>query len=606
MKQYFILAVIVLAGIIPFSSRAVFMDEHIFLKIADNAQNNFWFPQDIPSVFFGIPMANFAAHTHPPVGEYYLAAIYRVIGHFSEVPFRLLFSLFPIAAVLAFYFVARRFTEDPFLVALLFALSPAFFVMAPTLMMDMPMLAFLLCGVALYFAYLEGHKYALGVATVCFILSAGTGYTALVPLGCLFISMLFARRPGKELLAVAAAPLALALWQVMMTVHFGAFPLAKTVAYYSGQSRVVRNVAAMFSFLGGVALFPWFVLIVSRARRKLYIPVAVGMATVAAFVAPQPSLAVRVWYVVLASSGILLIALFVSTARKLVASEKNAGEAFFILWVPATVLFFIVVADMINARYVILTLPALYLVVFRRTPSRQLRWMLVPTAVLSLCVAYSDFLFVNSYRAWVGKTVVPLQEAGFTFWGAAESGLRFYLEQRDIPTLTATDLRPRGADLVVSHDLFRYGLSEDLATMLTVLKREPLYSWLPLQTFNPRAGAGFHDSGTGLTPFSISFQPLDYVEIAQVSPFVDRLPQKGIPGEDIPAWSPQGVILKQDVDTLEFKLKLPGNCKLEYELVGRGTAELTADGIRLRRYSLGTIVWQRFRIVPAQLFREGN
>src|ERR1051326_855306 len=66
MKQYLALAAIVFAGIIPFSSRAVFMDEHIFLKIAQNAQQNWSFPQDVSSVFFGVPTANFAAHTHPP------------------------------------------------------------------------------------------------------------------------------------------------------------------------------------------------------------------------------------------------------------------------------------------------------------------------------------------------------------------------------------------------------------------------------------------------------------------------------------------------------------------------------------------------------------
>src|SRR5437879_3840948 len=106
MKQYVILALVVLAGVIPFSSRAVFMDEHIFLKIAQNAQQNWLFPQDTPSIFFGIPFANFAAHTHPPVGEYALAVIYRAWGGFSEVPFRLLFSVFAIASVLAFFALA--------------------------------------------------------------------------------------------------------------------------------------------------------------------------------------------------------------------------------------------------------------------------------------------------------------------------------------------------------------------------------------------------------------------------------------------------------------------------------------------------------------------
>src|ERR1700741_742813 len=103
MKRYLLLTGVVLVAVIPFSSRAVFMDEHIFLKVARSAQTNLIFPQGTPSFFFGIPMANFAAHTHPPVGEYYLALIYRLLGRFDEISFRLLFSIFAIVAVLAFY-----------------------------------------------------------------------------------------------------------------------------------------------------------------------------------------------------------------------------------------------------------------------------------------------------------------------------------------------------------------------------------------------------------------------------------------------------------------------------------------------------------------------
>jgi hypothetical protein len=66
------------------------------------------------------------------------------------------------------------------------------------------------------------------------------------------------------------------------------------------------------------------------------------------------------------------------------------------------------------------------------------------------------------------------------------------------------------------------------------------------------------------------------------------------------------VILKQNVDVREFKLKVPANSKLEYELVGKGTAELGPDRIILRRSVPETIVWQRFRIVPAQFAREGS
>jgi len=55
--------------------------------------------------------------------------------------------------------------------------------------MDIPMIAWLLAGIVFYFAHLDGRKYALAAAAVCWILSGGTGYTALVPLGCLFLQM---------------------------------------------------------------------------------------------------------------------------------------------------------------------------------------------------------------------------------------------------------------------------------------------------------------------------------------------------------------------------------------------------------------------------------
>src|SRR5262249_15216174 len=185
MKHYFLLAAIVLAGIIPFSARAVYMDEHIYLHVARSAHTNPFFPQSTPWVFFGTRVPNLAAHTHPPVGEYYLALLYSIFGRFQELPFRLAFSVFSIAAVLTFYNLARRFLNHPFVVALIFAWSPAFFVYTPTLMMDIPMLAFLLVGLVCYFCHVEGRRGFLLLAALCFVLAAGTGYTALVPLLCL-------------------------------------------------------------------------------------------------------------------------------------------------------------------------------------------------------------------------------------------------------------------------------------------------------------------------------------------------------------------------------------------------------------------------------------
>lgn len=583
MKHYVLLAAVVLAGIVPFASRAVFMDEHIYVQIAHSAQTNWLFPMDTPQLFFGNRWPNFADHTHPPVGEYYLAFLYWLLGGFREVPFRLLFSVFPIVGVLAFYQLAKRFTPHPFFLSVLFAASPAFFVYSPTLMMDIPMLAFLLLGFSLYFSYLGGRPKLLPLASLCFVLAVGTGYTALAPLGCFGIGLLAARRPLKELAAVAAAPAVLALWLAAITIHFGSFPFVRIVGYYASRGSIFQNLLATLSFLGGVVVCPWPV---EGGKRPLVLA-SIAMASALTLLASWPSFGYRLWFILLAASGLAILARFAAGVRHLIASGRNAGEGFLFLWVPATLLFFIAVADMINARYILLTTPPLLLVLFRESSRRRLIFTLIPTAALSAVLAAADFTFVNSYRNWVEQTVPQLQQQGFRVWSGAESGLRFYLERNGAVSLASDDNRPAPSDLIVRHALYHYGLSID--PVISVLKTFTLVSGFPLRTYNAAAAAGFHDSNIGLVPFAFSLAPFDTIEVTQLNP---------LPGA---VWSPTGPILKQTVNEHEFPMKIPLNTKIEYDLDGGdGAVAVTSTGLRLIKGPSPAIVWRNFRIVPKQ------
>ncbi len=583
MKQYVLLATIVLAGILPFASRAVFMDEHIYIQIARAAQTNWLFPQETPKLFFGMRYANFADHTHPPVAEYYLAFLYWLLGGFREVPFRILFSIFPITAVLAFYHLARRFTPHPFVVSLMFAFSPAFFVYSPTLMMDIPMLAFLLAGFALYFSYVEGRPRLLPLASICFILAAGTGYTALVPMACFGVSLVAARRPLKEIAAVAAAPVVVSFWLLMVTVHFGGFPLTRTVQYYASQGSAVKNVLATLSFLGAVVICPW----PFEGGRRVFVLASIAVASLLSVLVSWPGLGYRMWFIALAASGLAILVRFAAGVRHLLASGRNSGEGFLLLWLPATLLFFIAAADMINARYILLSVPPLLLMLFRETTNRRLLFTLIPTGILSIGLAYADFTFVNSYRDWVEQNVPALQQQGFHVWSGAESGLRFYLERRGAVSLAAADDQAAPGDLIVRHSLYRYGLFAE--PVLTVLKTFSLTSRFPVRTYNAPTHSGLHDSNIGLVPFNISRTPFDVVEVAQVAPLRGAV------------WSPEGPILKQTEAEREFPMKIPSNTQIEYDLDGGdGAAAVTSRGLRLLKGPAPVIVWRNFRIVPKQ------
>src|SRR5205814_3046346 len=102
--------------------------------------------------------------------------------------------VFPVIAVVSFYKIARHFTETPFWVSCFLAMSPAFFVLSPALMMDIPMLAFLLAGLSIHLDALETGA-RLPLSATCFVLAAGTAYTALIPIGCLLLWTIWNCRP---------------------------------------------------------------------------------------------------------------------------------------------------------------------------------------------------------------------------------------------------------------------------------------------------------------------------------------------------------------------------------------------------------------------------
>jgi 4-amino-4-deoxy-L-arabinose transferase-like glycosyltransferase len=607
-----ILALLVLAAIAPFSNRAVFADEHIYLRLARSALERPLFPADTPLLFFGIQRPNSIGHTHPPAVEYYLAGVYALLGRFSEVPFRLLFAVFPIMAVLAFYSLARRFTSEPFFVTALFAASPAFFVLAPTLMMDVPIVALLLLGLALYFrGWLVG-------AAISFTLAAGAGYAALVPLACLGIIMLLSRRPLKEIACVAAAPLVLGLWLLAMTIHFGTFPLGETFSYLAlngfapkstGQLIQDRlrllstNLLGTLSFLGGVLVFPGMI----RLKKTKSLLAALGLALLLSFLAPSgmmPSLLFRLWFIALAACGIMLLAAFAGAAAQTIRAGANGGEPVLILWVPTVLVFFLVVGEMVTARYLLLALPAIYLIIFREARRADLIATLVPTLVLSVVLAYADMAFVNSYRTWVRNAIPMLQEQGFRVYGAAESGLRFYLESAGADTLVADDRRPAGSDIIIRQAVFEYGLGADIEVMLTELKSFPLEGSFPVRTMGTRSHpvAGFWDSNSGLVPFVLSSQPYDVVRAVQVNPLVQHFPQASTDPEQAPVFGGEGrPIFKLSEGERLIPMRIPGSIQIQYELAGgEGAVEQTSAGLKLINRSGTTLEWRRLRFTPLQ------
>jgi hypothetical protein len=287
---YLLIALFVAADFALFASRSVYLDEPLFIALSKTPRDYGLFFKDLQWVFFGIRYPMFGGGSHPPAVTYYLAGLQSLFGEFRNVPFRLLYSVFGVAAAFGFYGLAKRRCVSPMAVTLLFLASPAFFVMAPTLMMDVPMLAFLLLGLRFYFST-EERPYQPLLAALCFSLSVLSGYTALVPLACLFVSAILTRQRLPRLAPILAAPIALGLWLVAMLLYYDKNPVAPVVDYFRVINSIAHNVLATPSFLGGVTVFPWLFLLVRKESRRER--VAILLASIAA--AALLSIFIELW-----------------------------------------------------------------------------------------------------------------------------------------------------------------------------------------------------------------------------------------------------------------------------------------------------------------------
>jgi len=216
--------------------------------------------------------------------------------------------------------------------------------------MDIPMIAWLLAGIVFYFAHLDGRKYALAAAAVCWILSGGTGYTALVPLGCLFLQMSLkaaCERTGRR----SCDTMVLVVWQLMMAAHYGSLPLAHTAGFFlqrAHASHTGRNIklcgsrhAVSLECVRAVSERPpdchlclLLQLWRSPLQFSLHRHLDAGLVRCAG------------------GSGLMIMAAFMRNRKGNHLERSSNADMLSGLLVPATLLFFIAVSDMINARYV--------------------------------------------------------------------------------------------------------------------------------------------------------------------------------------------------------------------------------------------------------------
>jgi hypothetical protein len=543
--HYIVLAVAVLACLVPFSGKAFNIDDTLFIyearQIAQHPLDPFGFK--VNWFLDAIPMAY--ETRNPPLASYYSAAAAVFVG-WSERALHLAFLLPALATVWGTYRLAQRLTNSPLLAAGATLLTPGFLVSANSVMCDTMALALWLWAIILWVEGFEPQKArSLVISVVLITLCALTKYfgIALIPLLAVY-SLARQRRLGSWAWYLLVPILALTGYQYWTKAVYGLrmITFAAHIATGVRQGRhaaLLANALVDLGFVGGCALPALTFAPIIWSRKKIF--AVCVLSALAGFLISTgrislgetlgPSDFYRRWVLVgvqltlFIAAGVSVMALAAADAWK----RRDADSLLLILWVLGTFIFTGFVNWTINARSVLPLIPAAGILLVRRIDALQavsMRWrpamLAIPLAAagaVSLWLTWADTELANSARTAATlieqkTTEQKTRNQPGTVWFTGHWGFQYYMESFGAHAVVVNDPPHQPGDylaVVESNHLFE--MRPEFVTSREVIE---IPMRLGITTAQSQLGAGFYSADTGPLPFAIGPVPPEHYELLRL------------------------------------------------------------------------------------------
>ena len=563
-----VLVLLIVGCALPFLSQPFHMDDNFYMDMARGISANPLHPYDRPYDFGGFHVTDIASHTHPPLQAYLLACVLHFAGEGGgkEWIYHAIAIMYPLLAVISFYYISALFVERPIWPALGLAVCPLVLVMEHTIMTDVPTLAFWLAAIACFLWAVELNRGSLYAASSLMMLGAVfMSYPAvsLVPL----LAFYHIRKRGRPAgwIALLLAPACLAAWLGISAAHFGRLVVLDTLGYVQSRGALTLPVLgtkaiALLEYQGWLIVFPLFFLyaLARGLRGRLLVLALLGGAFFARIVLPvdQYRTVDKVVFVIGLVTGIfvtlrmsaLILGAFGKTSHAAVFGKSESR--FLSLWYFGVAAYCLFLYTEGSARYILPLVPPILIVFFRGlevaevTEYRADHPPLLNTAmvasgsiVLSLAfglfLSQADFEFARIYPR--AAATFSRMTDGLDSYVAGEWGFRYYFTRVGAAPLPADETVMTGGSLIVTPKLaMPYGLPAGPDSMALPLSRLSFDLKTPFRTMDWHTPAGFYSTGWGLIPFSLSRQTVEILQIQQIGFMVERLPWARVespPGE---------------------------------------------------------------------------
>lgn len=517
------LMVLTVACLLPFINKAVYIDDTLFLRAAQQIQKhpaNFY---GSTINWFGVPIPMIEAFDNPPLACYYLALIGSIAG-WSEPALHLAFLLPALAAAWGVFSLAQYYCQRPLVAVAAALLTPVFLISATTLMCDVVLLAFWIWALVWFEKGLQqNNRIAFlysGLLAGLAVLTKFPGL-ALVPLLTAY-ALFRQRRLGWWLLA-PLLPLLVAAGYDWLTFHLYGKGLFLAAAKYASTHGSASGVNPLETGIGGLAFFGGCLL-----PAALYLPLlwsrrfilaTLCLAVPALLLLPslkqlKPLLTQENgqlnWSLFLQSAlftlvGIQILALAIADLW----TRRDPPSLLLVLWILGVFVFATMVNWTVNGRSFLPLVPAMGILVARRVeqlyPDLKHSWRVLgfalPAALISLCLSTSDFNSANSVRAAATRLCAKHQKPGSTLWFQGHWGFQYYMEKLGAKAFNLQGTRVNHGDIIVIPTNMSNVVDPpwDLIRLIDTLEYLPNARYA---TMNSSVGAGFHAGAFAPLPFA--------------------------------------------------------------------------------------------------------
>jgi len=537
------LALLAVAPLLPFLDAAVSIDAPVFLAVTRQILaapgdpfgfEMIWDPSSPRAAEFNL---------NPPLLSYYLAPAVALFGE-REVWLHAWLLPFPVLAALSFLGIARRTGGPALAPAALLVTTPAFLVLATTLMLDVPTLACLLFAVYALLRGAEGEgagwPLVAGLATAAAGLCKYVGMSAL-PLAAAGVALLYRRRLPAALLVVGIPLVAWALWGAYTARLYGRVHFLTGVEFASERRFVAsefwNHLCSIPIYYGAALLFPIFAWVRALLRREPRPEIdALGLVLGTAAVVwvlpegfPTRRHPIGIEEAVLGAAG--FAGAFALWLRCLAAARRRARalDLFLALWLLGFLVFSALVNWHVNAADALLAAPPLLLLLYRtpalRPPPRVAAAFAAASLAMAVLLAWAESEQAGAYRSAARQIAASLAGEEGARWYVGTWGFQYYLERdgfRGIPPRSFGEMQRRErrapGDWIASA---RNTPQMDEKVQLAGLRFRGLRTWkqefwLPLRTNHVDAGAGFYSHRLGYVPFAWYAGPLEEIGLARI------------------------------------------------------------------------------------------